>query len=126
VIHVNEEQQLAYIAGFFDGEGCISIENGARGMILRCITCQKFDDRPLELMEDVFGGGCHTHKSSGVRKHVVIGRKAVAMLERLMPLLLVKRRQAEIAVMMFEMSKEERLEAVEQLQVLKKSKFLGV
>lgn len=119
------DQQLAYCAGFFDGEGCISFEahpNG--GFTLRCITAQKYDDRPLELMEEVFGGSVYQF-ASGVNKHVIVGKKAVAMLERFMPLLIVKERQARIAVMVFEMSREERLEAVQALHELKKSKFLG-
>lgn len=48
--------ELAYVAGFFDGEGCVylnALKNG--GASLRVKISQK-DKRPLEYIRSIFGG----------------------------------------------------------------------
>ena len=118
---------VAYCAGFFDGEGCISISDSGpgRGRQLRLITSQKYDDRPLLLMKETFGGAVYLF-SSGLPKHVTTGRVAVRMLEQMLPYLLVKYDQAVVAAKFFEMDLDERIAADLELRRLKRTfKLVG-
>lgn len=124
-------QAVAYCAGFFDGEGCISLESVPPGKAgnrhgsprvefrLRCITSQKYADAPLHLMADTFGGKVYWF-AAGRAQHIVHGRASVAMLTEMLPFLTVKRSQAELALTFFEMSNAERGEALTEMRRLKK------
>lgn len=122
---------IPYTAGFFDGEGCVSIEKlfdkrreGAFGyqgeFRIRCITSQKFWREPLDIMEMLYEGRV-TRLRSGIYQHIVNGKKALSMLELMLPLLTVKREQAELALKFFDMSFEEREEALIDMRRLKRS-----
>jgi hypothetical protein len=117
---------VIYCAGFFDGEGCISLESVGAEWRLRCITTQKFVDAPLHLLVDTFGGKVHWFKSDQRSGHIINGKKAVAMLEEMLPYLTVKADQALIAMGFFSMGPEQRASAHTQMRSLKKEyKFLG-
>lgn len=101
-----------WAAGFFDGEGCISIskpinkktrKDGTKyvhtGYQLQAIVAQ-LDRRPMEVLVGLFGGSITTQVMHGstywyLRLH---GPKALAMLERLSPFLILKKEQAELAM----------------------------
>lgn len=135
------DKAVAYCAGFFDGEGCISLESvkmteawhdqhrtapesraAYREYRVRIITSQKFSDVPLRIMAETVGGKVHWFPSSGLWQHIANGRTAVSALRLLLPYLTVRRAQAEIAVQWFEMTTEERIEAVTRCRELKKER----
>jgi hypothetical protein len=108
-MHVSlDALRVAWAAGFFDGEGCISIAKPVNkrktGKVyvtyaLQAIIAQR-DRRPLEVLVGLFGGNITSVKIHGstywyLRKH---GVKAVAMLEQLLPFLVLKKEQAELAI----------------------------
>jgi hypothetical protein len=126
---------IAYCAGFFDGEGCISLEEVRPSVAwcakhrvnrevyrehrLRCITVQKYDAAPLALLEKTFGGRVHNF-ADGQARHIINGHEAVAMLAEMLPWLTVKRDQAAVSVRFFDMTRADRAAAVHQLRAMKR------
>lgn len=99
-----QRDDLIYFAGFFDGEGCISIArqkktwgNKAQPYFhrLRINLAQK-DPAILKELYDIVGGTLHC--SNGVWKWYADDASAVAFLASLAPFLRVKRVQAELAL----------------------------
>ncbi len=100
----------AYVAGLFDGEGCIHINRWAKalknghqyGLLCQIKMC---DGRLLTGLHTQFGGNLKLDKRSLLNpKHSDIliwrveCRKAAAFLELLLPYLRLKRKQAELAI----------------------------
>lgn len=101
------ELELAYLAGFFDGEGCIGIyQNGnTKGYFLSVQITQNDSatSRPmLEQLRDLWGGSIsgRTHQSTGNRRlgYTLTGDRAAVLLDALLPYLVGKREQALVAV----------------------------
>ena len=104
-----DDFKLAWAAGFFDGEGCVSIAkpvNSPNGdgkkyhsYQLQIIVAQR-DRRPMDALVGLFGGGITPVKIHGstywyFRRH---GRKATPILQAILPFLVLKREQAELAI----------------------------
>lgn len=95
----------AYLAGFFDGEGCIGIyKNGKRSHHLRLQLVQNESRVVTAMFSELqlrFGGNFRGHFSPNGRSKYNLqlnGDKAVAFLEVLRPYLVLKRPQAELAI----------------------------
>ena len=98
---------LAYLAGFVDGEGSIQVGRGQwqhsrRGYTLH-LDVKQVDPTPLRMLAEWFGGQVRRVEPSQPNRLVhfrwgVVGRQAAAALEALLPFLVVKRGQAELAV----------------------------
>jgi hypothetical protein len=121
---MNREQKVIYIAGFFDGEGCIVINVNQTGYAyVQCIIGQR-NPEPLELIKEVFGGGAVRKVTAGKngQHHSlnVNGYKAYTMLAELLPYLIVKRSQAELAIQFRIADEEERAEIKTNLRLLKR------
>ena len=90
--------QAAYIAGILDGEGCIYAND--RQLAVTWAMCDK---APLDLIGELTSTNVKpvSRLSSGGRQvwqlHVT-GNKAIALLEQLLPYLLVKKEQAKLAL----------------------------
>lgn len=106
--------ELAYMAGFFDGEGCINIcaykhkhiKNNQIAYKMS-IKASQVDVAPLLMFHKFFGGGTPTkfyqtgQKSGIVREQHLWGigcNAALHCLEALVPYLIVKKEEAEIAI----------------------------
>ena len=93
-------EQLAYIAGFFDGEGTVSIApNKTRKKVNYVLTVYIYqqDKAPLELIQKEFGG--HFWKGRDRCWHLQLGNaKAAHFLVSIYPFLIVKREEARIAL----------------------------
>jgi hypothetical protein len=96
-----------YFAGFFDGEGCIQIVETRRQKrwISWSVTasCSQRDPRPLRLLMEQYGGHIHHHpKIKGSDRWIFVwqisGSKAVAAIADMLPFLIVKKEQAEVAL----------------------------
>lgn len=95
----------AYIAGFFDGEGCIGIyKNGKQSHHLRIQLVQNKSAKVTEafiLLQAHFGGSFKGHNSPNGRQRYnwqLNSDKAVAFLQMILPHLIIKRQQAEFAL----------------------------
>lgn len=98
---------LAYMAGFIDGEGSIQISRGrwqkaARGYTLH-LSAKQIDPAPLRQLAASFGGRViyvlptQPNRQPHFRWGVT-NRAALAALVALFPYLVVKRAQAELAI----------------------------
>ena len=55
-------EQLAWAAGFFDGEGCVIIRKAKKTYVIR-ITVTQVNPAPIKLFKDLFGGHISYQKS---------------------------------------------------------------
>jgi hypothetical protein len=100
---MSEQPQYAWAAGFFDGEGCVSIQRQKRHTCLRIVMVQK-DIRPIQRFREVFD----LHQKFDIvsrpdRKHTyyrltVSGAQAADVLRKMLPYLALKRDVAEVGL----------------------------
>lgn len=102
-----EPTTLGYIAGLFDGEGCVQIVTHKRprgGLGYRlCIALRMTAQGPLDLLVAHFGGKvyrCPKPTSGGrtVFQYNLFSEKAANFLRAIEPLLIVKRAEARCAL----------------------------
>jgi len=62
-----DEQTLHYLAGVFDGEGCISVSIQKKNTCLLSVTVAMTDRQAIDLFYDVFGGS-FVYKSDSRKK----------------------------------------------------------
>jgi len=94
------ETNLAYLAGFFDGEGCITVRPGRRTFTL---TVVQVDPRPLELFRQTFGGRVAERSKPTSPNHQQVYRWDIyagswLVLNALRPYLIVKAEAADRAL----------------------------
>jgi hypothetical protein len=85
----------AYIAGFFDGEGCISGKDGGRSIV---ISITQKERAPLDFIQEYFGVG-HIYTQRDYWQYKIMRRADIAtFLAAITPDLMVKRKKAEVAL----------------------------
>lgn len=94
---------VAYIAGFFDGEGCIRIKRANQGGNSYYITATITNSNKmiLEYIKDIFGGKVREaeKKANKVIYHYELtSSEAVDMIKTLLGFLKEKKEQAELAI----------------------------
>jgi len=92
----------AYIAGFFDGEGSISIARTGKYYSLR-IVISNTNIEPLTFIKNILGGNIHAALPKNVKHKryynwYKCGKHAAEVLEILLPFLIVKRERAILAI----------------------------
>jgi hypothetical protein len=97
-----KKTDIAWAAGFFDGEGCITVfrANGGRNHALRVGFAQK-NKIPVERFEDLFGGEAIYHMKKDGSGHWywnLYGRNALRFLQTISPYLVMKADQASTAI----------------------------
>lgn len=90
-----------YLAGYFDGEGCIHIH--VKTFALHCsVASTKLD--ALEIFYELFHGNVRILKRKLKKNHriiyhwVVTSSQAEMFLERILPYLILKKKEAELAL----------------------------
>lgn len=100
-------QQLGYIAGLIDGEGSVLIKKMVLGYSYRLdVSINNTDIRVMDWLQDVLGGSVTSGEASmrnGIRNKPIIrwcvtGEYAMALLEAILPCLVIKKEQAEIGI----------------------------
>ena len=92
------EIQKAYLAGYFDGEGCIFI--GLKGQ--RVVQIKSCYPKVVQLFNKIFGGRLYrgrSNQSKYWRDHFyfrVFGKEAVNVIKHLYPFLREKKEQARL------------------------------
>jgi len=93
-----EEKDLAYIAGFFDGEGCIYSNGG-------CFKIGIYNTvrAPLDFVERLFGGNIYEQVPKNIRhstiyRWIISGESAAGVLQYLMPYLIIKKKRAILGI----------------------------
>lgn len=99
-----DDNVLPYLAGFFDGEGCVSIHhtNGSPKTFGLTLSINQVDPRPLNLAKAAFGGTIHKIVKKPPHRDIYAwhlnSTKARIFLEEVRPWLIVKADQADIAI----------------------------
>lgn len=90
-------ERVAYFAGLFDGEGCISFYR-AGGNWYPCVSIAMTDPGPVAAARESWGGTISRRKGSerqmGIFQWRVFGQKAAAFLDDVGPYLITKHDQA--------------------------------
>lgn len=118
---------IAYVAGFLDGEGCIYINDST----LYVITAQ-CNKEVLDKCKESFGGGVYEHISEQKRQKTnwrrswqwrVWNKGAADLLEACLPYLIVKKEEAELALKFWKAEDrlEKRADYKKQLQDIRKA-----
>ena len=103
---MNEDLIIAYTAGFFDGEGSISIiarnrDDWSTEHRLWVSIGQK-DGATLDWLKDNFGGSIYLVKRDGSFYWAVSNKNAYNFLKRIIDFLQYKKPQAEVALKLYE------------------------
>lgn len=97
----NKLKSIAYLAGIIDGEGCIMISRPHGDFSyysMRLEVAQK-DGKLMDYLIGSFGGSIRDSRNgASVWKWQLSGKKAVELLTTCLPFLVVKKKQAEIAI----------------------------
>lgn len=90
---------VAYLAGFFDGEGSVTSMKFQGGSVGLRTQMSQLRRAPLELAVATFSGGRIGERSeSAILNALWHGQAASNMLEQMLPFLLVKREQALLGI----------------------------
>jgi len=99
--------KLAYAAGFFDGEGCVIIQcrhprHGRSPQHSLILTVTQKDGKPLDFLAGIFGGSIfikdgHSEKD-WIHEWRLSDLKAAHFLKAVLPFLIYKKAQAELAI----------------------------
>ena len=99
---------LAYIAGFLDGDGSLMIqlkrrseskEKTRRVMLTICFYQDSRHEKPLHWIKEVLGIGYISHRNDGMTELRINGnRQVLQILEGLLPFLKFKKKQAEAII----------------------------
>ncbi len=88
--------RVVYAAGFFDGEGWVSIASQRYQPVLMVGAGQKVD-APLRLLSDLWGGAICWGKD-GMYRWRISGDRAAGALREMLEYLTVKQKQAEVGL----------------------------
>ena len=114
-------KELAYIAGFIDGEGCIQANSSGRLVVQVGNTVKA----PLQLIQDIFGGSVRLYARDKKEEHKPVYRYAIGslpaikMLTMLLPYLIVKREQAVLGIALNDAPFHKRVDIAVKLRILK-------
>jgi hypothetical protein len=103
-----KETELAWLAGFVDGEGCVRIarDKNKAGRstpytYYLSVQISQKDPTVLRRIKETWGGTMwckNPERNGGVWNYHIKARKAQALLEAILPHLVLKREQAEMAL----------------------------
>lgn len=118
------DREIAYLAGFFDGEGCVSILRFAEKRRAATYFAYRLQVRigntnleVLEWIQSKFGGTIYDQVRSvpGNRKPFwawhTSGHKAKTFLEMIEPFVIVKRRQIQVALQFLSLGRHQHVPA---------------
>ena len=97
---------LAYVAGIFDGEGCICLRSSKRRSYTLDVSIVNTNEWLMQWLKFAFGGNCYSmqYKSNEERnwkpcwRWALASNKAMNFLELIHPYLRLKKPQADIAI----------------------------
>ena len=95
---------FAYAAGIIDGEGCIQIQKRKSGGYRMLVLISNTDGRMIDWFIDNFGGRKKNHlighkKWKNCWEWIIYGRNAGKFLEKIYPYLVIKKEQADLAIL---------------------------
>lgn len=122
--------EISYIAGFFDGEGCVRIKQANQGGNSYYVIAHLTNTNSLILkkVQDLFGGNTRVQekgKNKTIYNWYITSSEAVDFLKVLLPFLIEKKTQAELALYFHEnkekMKPQEKVKHYKTMMALKKN-----
>jgi len=106
---MTNKEQLAYLAGLVDGEGCLSCNRAGGKCISPTLQVANTNRTVLEWCRLLFGGSIfRLAKQKAIHKQAYTwsscGKNAIAIVQELLPHLKIKKKQAKVFIQ-FEMKK---------------------
>jgi hypothetical protein len=99
---MNKHEKAVYAAGYFDGDGTITLLRQYEGYLYLRIAVVSGDSGSLAIFSELFGGDVATEKHKNVNRPLFAwrmnGRHAQAALKILYPFLIAKRTKAKAAL----------------------------
>jgi len=137
---MTKNEFLAYIAGFLDGEGSISLKKERGRWVLPAIQIRNVYPEPLQKIQKVFGGSLYLRKGEKEKWRdtfeweITRWKGCLNLLEKIYPYLIIKKKQAAIIIRLakkvqmkpyhsFPLAKneqQEREEAYKEIRILNK------
>jgi len=120
---------IAYIAGFFDGEGCIRIKKASQGgnSYYLWVAITNSNKEILEFIKDIFGGKVRRAEKTinkVIYHYLITSSEANDMLKVLLGFLKEKKKQADFGIwfhrMKEELTPDEKRQCYEKMKALKK------
>ena len=99
---MTEKENLIYLAGFIDGEGCLTTSfDYPINRIRPRLTITNTNKEVLEWIHAVFGGSLYLHKPRGSQTRasyelMFFCNKAMNLIEKVYPFLKVKKKEADV------------------------------
>lgn len=95
--------EIAYVAGFFDGEGCVRIKQASQGgnSYYIWVAITNSNKETLDYIANLFGGMVRRAEKTVnkvIYHFLITSSEAVEMLKVLSPFLQEKKKQAELAI----------------------------
>ena len=115
--------EKSYLAGLFDGEGCVLIgyrKTGNPRFLSMYISITNQDPRPLKACFQEYGGGILTRSIRPdwpCYRWQTGSRKALRFLKDVLPWLIIKKEEAEVAIQFQEKKKKGHKRSEEEIQV---------
>lgn len=131
IYFMNEEQQLRYLAGYIDGDGCFraNITSKKSGIVVyeRSITVSSVKEDPIAIFKKTFGGFVYEEQKPGNRRKTytwtVKGNTALLVAKRIKDFLIIKKNQCSNFIEYCENISFNSFKKVD-LEILKKRNFL--
>ncbi len=95
---MSEETDIAWAAGFIDGEGCLQIRDCGTQDYYARIAATQLDKRPLVVLQQLFGGGIYNQNAGASQWELDGARKCLPVLMKIQPFLRVKDRECWLLI----------------------------
>jgi hypothetical protein len=123
-----KKEELAYLAGFIDGEGTISIQSGGSGYMRPIVSVANSNRIVLDFINFHWRGSVYSQKGWGVNaKQIhwvrVVNKNAIELIKDLLPYLNQKLPQARIVIKWYETIKNRKRKNnrfIKQIKILNK------
>jgi len=93
-----KETDVAWAAGFFEGEGSLSIYFSVNGDFNGRIGASQKAREPLDKLQELFGGKVYLRKHDGVHSWECSSKQALPFLRKIYPYIVSPLRRQEIAI----------------------------
>ena len=101
---MTKKEQHIYLAGLFDGEGCVRLSRGGKNRRYHQLYCRicNTNPEPLKLCQKLFGGSVLPHGKKMRQNHriswhwYISSRKAESFLKAIQPYVIIKKDEGQV------------------------------
>lgn len=121
--------EIAYVAGLFDGEGCINFTNSNNDVTYLRVLVSNTNYEILKYLQDTFGGSISELKKASPKwkqgyQWSLNWAAALAFVDKIRPWLKIKQKQAQVVYAFAELKKVQRKKKISQEKYLEALELL--